>query len=251
MINDLNLFSEEIKKTFLLHIPHSSIIIPFKDGFVKNYKNEIIKLTDWETEKIFNIKNIDKIIFEYSRVFCDVERFADDKKEEMSKVGMGFFYTHTDDGQLLRESTNNIKQKIYENYYAPHHQKLFRLTKEKLEKYSVTRIIDCHSFSDKPFNRDLDQSLNRPDICIGTDEFHTPQYLIDYCVNFFEKFDFNVETNRPYSGSIVPIEYYKKEKKVESIMIEINRNLYIKDNKIDSKKVERLNSIIRTFFNFK
>jgi N-formylglutamate deformylase len=33
----------------------------------------------------------------------------------------------------------------------------------------------------------------------------------------------------PYSGSIVPMEYYQKESKVTSIMLEVNRRLYLNE----------------------
>jgi N-formylglutamate deformylase len=34
----------------------------------------------------------------------------------------------------------------------------------------------------------------------------------------------------PYSGSIVPVEHYQKNKNVHSVMLEINRKLYLKEN---------------------
>ena len=33
----------------------------------------------------------------------------------------------------------------------------------------------------------------------------------------------------PYSGSIVPMEYYQKDKRVSSIMLEVNRRLYLNE----------------------
>jgi N-formylglutamate deformylase len=55
----MNLIVEEIKNSFVFHIPHSSIDIPDLTGFNKDdpalIENEILKMTDWETDKIFNI----------------------------------------------------------------------------------------------------------------------------------------------------------------------------------------------------
>ncbi len=71
---------------------------------------------------------------------------------------------------------------IYQRYYDPHHARLETLVAEKLEASSKCLIIDCHSFPSKPLPYEPDQSANRPDICIGTDEFHTPKWLTDECV---------------------------------------------------------------------
>jgi N-formylglutamate amidohydrolase len=53
-------------------------------------ENEINLLTDWATDKIFDVVGTKKLIAPFSRIFCDVERFEDDF-EELYKVGRGFF----------------------------------------------------------------------------------------------------------------------------------------------------------------
>ena len=37
------------------------------------------------------------------------------------------------------------------------------------------------------------------------------------------------EINRPFSGSLVPTAFYEQDDNVFSVMIEINRSLYLKD----------------------
>ncbi|MBQ3663473.1 MAG: N-formylglutamate amidohydrolase [Clostridia bacterium] len=39
-----------------------------------------------------------------------------------------------------------------------------------------------------------------------------------------------MEMNRPYSGSMVPLAYYRKDRRVMSLMIEVNRSLYMEEN---------------------
>ena len=77
--------------------------------------------------------------------------------------------------------------------------------------------------------RDPDQQPDRPDICIGTDEFHTPKDLIDFSVDYFQNKGYRVKLNSPYSGTIVPLEYYRNDNRVKSIMVEVNRKLYLRD----------------------
>jgi N-formylglutamate deformylase len=87
---------------YVFNIPHASTNIPFKEGFIGDlYKKEVALLTDHATDIIFNVPGVQKMVAPFSRVFCDVERFPD-SREEMEKYGMGVFYTHTDDGQLMR-----------------------------------------------------------------------------------------------------------------------------------------------------
>jgi N-formylglutamate amidohydrolase len=234
-------------KKLILHIPHSSIRIPSKEGYIleeKILENEVLKLTDWHTEDLYRSKNCENIIFEYSRIFCDPERFSDDLKEPMAKVGMGVLYEKTDDGETMRIVSNELRNKILNQYYFKHHSKLDDAVKKQLKLNNRALILDCHSFPDIPMKRSQHKVVPRPDFNIGTDKFHTSKKLIDISVKFFEERNFTLGIDQPFSGSIVPMEYYKKNKNVESIMLEINRKLYLKkgtneksENYRETKKV--------------
>ena len=236
-------------KQVILHIPHSSTGIPIKTGFVLNQKlvdAEILKLTDWYTDDLFGSSVDIEVIAEFSRIFCDVERFSDDSKEEMVKFGMGVLYEKTDDGDLLRNVNQDLRDLILQNYYWLHHHKLNDAVKNQLEKNSEATIVDCHSFPDIPLN--YDKETIRPDINIGTDSFHTPEKLISESFKYFSSFGLSVMIDKPYSGSIVPIEYYKSNENVHSIMIEVNRKLYL--NGVSNKKSSnfpKLNGIIQGY----
>ena len=215
----------------ILHIPHSSTEIPDREGYVLNESSidkEILKLTDWYTDDLFNSASAIMVVAEFSRIYCDPERFADDEQEEMARSGMGVLYERTDEGELLRIVTPVLKEKVLSQYYRPHHIRLSEAVKNQLNTFSKATIIDCHSFSDMPFVRDLNSKPNRPDFNIGTDSFHTSPILIDTSAEFFQKKGFTVGIDWPYSGTIVPVEYYKKNKQVQSIMLEVNRKLYLK-----------------------
>ena len=220
-------------KKLILHIPHSSDNIPFKDGYVVDetiFNNEILKLTDWYTDDLFHSDTDEMIIANFSRIFCDPERFSEDEHEEMASVGMGVLYEKTDDNLLMRKITPELRTKILDEYYRVHHQKLNNAVNQQLEKYGKAIIIDCHSMSDIPFIRDKDQNTKRTDYSIGIDSIHTSNELLQTTLNFFSDCGIEVAINSPYSGTIVPMEYYQKNENVHSIMIEVNRKLYLDDN---------------------
>ena len=96
-------------------------------------------------------------------------------------------------------------------------------------------IIDGHSFSSIRLPYELCDNSVRPGICLGIDKFHTPYYITEYLYNEFQKRGYTVRINTPFSGTIIPLRFYNKNKNVMSIMIEINRFLYM-DEKTGMKK---------------
>ena len=62
---------------------------------------------------------------------------------------------------------------------------------------------------------------------MGTDDFHTPEILVSGVEKRLEVMGFEVARNEPFAGTLVPLEYFKKEPRVTSLMIELNRSLYL------------------------
>lgn len=240
-----------MKSKLILHVPHASTSIPYHDGYLvdeESLSQEILKLTDWYTDDLFQSDEHEMIRADFSRIFCDPERFTDDSQEIMAQFGMGVLYEKNDDGELMRDVSPEFKKRILNDYYWPHHDKLSKVVNEQLQHFGKALILDCHSFPNKPFKRDLDKSSNRPDFNIGTDSFHTPKHLVDVSKAFFEKVGFSLGIDWPYKGSIVPLEHYQKNKKVKTIMLEINRALYL--NEPTNEKSERYLEIKRVVGNF-
>lgn len=63
---------------------------------------------------------------------------------------------------------------------------------------------------------------------IGTDKYHTSKKLRDFSVRYFKNEVLSAAVNTPYSGTIVPMEYFGKDDRVQPIMIEVNRKQYLK-----------------------
>lgn len=223
--------------SIIFHIPHSSTEIPkeVRKQFLLSDDElyfELIKMTDFFTNELFRHKKEKTVPIEFpvSRLVVDPERFVDDKLESMSSKGMGVIYTHSSNGKQLRKNlTADERNNLLNTYYYPHHQVLSNAVKEQIDKYNKCLIIDCHSFPSEPLPYENDQTKNRPDICIGTDSFHTPQWLSDKLFELFKNAGYSVEFNRPFSGSLVPEKYYKNNPDVLSVMIETNRKLYLNE----------------------
>ena len=237
-----------LEDTYIFHIPHSSNKIPDFEQYVLT-EEEVIQehslLTDRGTDEIFKTQ-FTSLVFPYSRVYCDVERLPDEQ-EEMFKKGRGFYYTKTDAGKELRLLSD--KEKI-KQIYVQWHLQLEAAVEKKLNDFGSATIIDCHSFSDKPFLTDHDQNENRPDFCLGTDDFHTPDFLIKFIKQRLENEGFSVKINSPYAGTIVPLKFYKNNDNVKSIMIEINRKLFQLEDALIPEKVDRINKIMNNVLSY-
>ncbi len=228
----------------IVHIPHSSTDIPeeYKKLFTvddETLKKELLLMTDSYTDELFEYEN--SIVFPVSRLVCDVERFRNEADEEMTAKGMWVCYEKTSDGKPLKICSDEHKNEILTRYYDVHHRKLTETVELALEEHGECIIIDAHSFSSTFLPHEPSQETPRPDICIGTDDFYTPYQLLEFCKDFFESKGYSVKINCPFGGTIVPVDCYGKNEQVKSVMIEINRNLYM--NEQTGKKTKKFEDI--------
>ena len=208
----------------ILHIPHASTVLPADVEFLLGAENlayEVDAMTDHHTDLLFDLSGARRCVFPVSRLIVDPERFIDDP---MESVGMGVVYTHTANGNALRAIAEIERLDLINSYYHPHHNALTRMVNDCLEQHNQCLIIDCHSFPAQPLPYESD--TNRPDICLGTDSYHTTTELRDCLLKTFEALGYVVAIDSPFSGTIVPLKHYHKDQRVESVMIEVNRSLY-------------------------
>ena len=177
----------------ILHLPHASTLIPedLRDEFLlsdEDLQEELNRITDHATDQIFQqaFPKANAIVFPVSRLVVDPERFSEDFQELMNQVGMVVTYTRGSLRQPLREQPSQAKhQELLERYYIPNHQKLTEAVEESLLASDHCLIIDGHSFPALPLHYGLEQTAFRPDFCLGTDDFHTPEELVTKFVKEF------------------------------------------------------------------
>jgi N-formylglutamate amidohydrolase len=203
------------------HVPHDATRIPeeVRDQFALNdakLEAELLAMTDQRTLDLFchGVPKAQVILAPVSRLVVDVERFEDDLSEPMALRGMGAVYTRTFDGQALRNPvTSEQRHKLLEDWYRPHHAALARATEAALQDSGLAVIIDCHSFPAMPLPYEVDLTARRPQICIGTDAFHSPTELVRLLTDAFERAGYEVDLNSPFSGSMVPKRYFRKDRR--------------------------------------
>ena len=219
----------------VFHVPHDSTLIPeeAREQFALSdveLADELVKMTDHLTLSLFtsgvNARQVVKA--PVSRLVVDVERFEDDDHETMAFKGMGAVYLNTADGKPLRHPiTPETRSTLMNAWYRPHHERLSSATQRCLDQFGQALLIDAHSFPSSPLPFENCQDLDRPDICIGTSRFHTPLALVEAFANAFETAGFCVRLNRPFAGALVPEQYHRKDARVNAVMVEVNRGLYL------------------------
>jgi len=238
----------------ILQLPYTSTFIPgdlCQDFLLsdKELLEALNRTTDHATDAIFQqaFPEAKAIVFPVSRLVVDPERFSDDFLEPMIRVGMGVTYIRGSLRQPLREQpTQGKRQELLKRYYIPHHQKLTEAVEESLLANNHCLIIDGHSFPALPLPYELNQTAFRPDFCLGTDDFHTPEGLVAKVEKILENCGYSTARDQPFSGTIVPMKHYRKDRRVQSLMIEINRWLYLGgDYSIDSERVEIWIEVLR------
>ena len=165
---------------------------------------------------------------------------------------MGAVYSVTSGLELLRRAlTPAERQGLIERFYLPHHAALTLAVDRALAIHGRCLVIDCHSFPGlalpyeqvrdaggiapqsgadgcRAVRQDADKPSNRrPDICIGTDPFHTPDALRNAFVGSFARAGWTVSVDSPFAGALVPIDHFETDLRVAAVMVEVNRALYL------------------------
>lgn len=222
----------------IIHVPHASTVIPenIKSQLLLNsdeLRQELDLITDSLTNQLaqraYQLSQSKPWIFEnqVSRLVFDPERFPDET-EVMNQVGMGVVYTNTSDLKRLRDISEAESQRIVDDFFKPYSFAFQELVTERLKMVNRVVIVDLHSYPPKASDYELFKESPRPELCIGVDDFHTPNWLIDFVKAAFSGLG-NIDINTPFVGTYVPLAYYSKDSRVLSTMLELRRDLYLTD----------------------
>ncbi|WP_127360259.1 N-formylglutamate amidohydrolase [Actinacidiphila soli] len=218
----------------ILHVPHGSRAIPpaVRTGILLDddaLATELDHMTDAHTTVIAERAAAQAAIppwrfaNELSRLVIDPERFPDER-EEMRGVGMGAVYTRTSDGLRLREDDPAAEQALLDAYFRPYAAAMTGCVQDRLDAVGRAVVIDVHSYPAAPLPYELHADGPRPAVCLGTDPFHTPGWLLDAAREAFAGCD-TVGLDSPFAGAYVPLRHYGAVREVSALMIEIRRDV--------------------------
>ncbi|GAA5154184.1 N-formylglutamate amidohydrolase [Nocardioides marinquilinus] len=221
--------------TVVLHVPHSSRTVPpdVRRGILLDdaaLERELDAITDARTDEIAlgaaEAAVVRPWVFvnRLSRLVVDPERFPDER-EEMSEVGMGAVYERTTGLEVLRRPTDGERASLLAAYFEPYADALARLVRERLAAVGRVTVLDVHSYARDalPYERHGDGP--RPEVCLGTDAFHTPPSLVAAARACFEPHVDDLGLDSPFAGCYVPLEHYGVEPAVTGLMLELRRDV--------------------------
>jgi len=182
------------------------------DEYIENYLEQKEK----DKEKELTIEDLAKI--PKKRVLAPIETFILDYQKTIEEKL-----------KLIPNSLDKAKEFLL-GLISAYNPRYYEEVQELLNNFDGCLIIDAHSFPTIPLPYEASQELRRPQICLGTDGYHSPEDLIEFIRNFFEEISLTTEINRPFKGCYVPAKFLHRDKRVKSIMIEINRELYMDED---------------------
>jgi N-formylglutamate deformylase len=219
------------RRPVILHVPHAATRIPAAERSAILLDDhalaaELIAMTDAHTDRLFAWAVEDgatAFVNRLSRLVVDPERFPDDAVEPMAAAGQGAVYTRTSGGEQLRAADPGARARLMATFFEPYHAALESLVADMLDRFGRCMVLDAHSFATTPLPAERDRSPDRPDVCIGTDAFHTPQALVRSLAGTLGAEGFSVEVDRPFAGALVPLRWYRRDPRVASVMLEVRR----------------------------
>ncbi|MEU9351908.1 N-formylglutamate amidohydrolase [Streptomyces griseoloalbus] len=221
----------------ILHVPHSAREIPgdVRSGIVLEdaaLERELDHITDAHTAGIAQAAARAagvapwRFVNRLSRLVVDPERFPDER-EEMLAVGMGAVYTRTTHKDVLR-SDAFYAGPLIERYFRPYARAMTEAVADRLAATGRAVIIDVHSYPSAPLPYELHGDGPRPEVCLGTDSFHTPPGLLAAAREAFAPCG-ETGLDSPFAGTYVPLEFYGKRAEVTALMVEIRRDTYMSE----------------------
>jgi N-formylglutamate amidohydrolase len=220
----------------ILHVPHASrhLTAPARRNILLDddaLSVELDHMTDAHTDLIASraAKAVAPAPWMFtnlaSRLVVDPERLPDER-EEMVEVGMGAVYTRTSHGKQLREPDPAHAEELIATHFRPYAAAMTGLVDDRLAATGQAVIIDVHSYPSVALPYELHGDGPRPEVCLGTDPAHTPDWLLDAATRAFSP-EASVALNTPFAGCYVPLKHYEQQLAVAALMVEIRRDTYL------------------------
>lgn len=240
--------------------PHSGHIYP--DAFVSRSRlplSELRRNEDAYIDTLFSSaphQGAPLLQALFPRCFVDVNRAPDELSRDYlpagrdttlrARMGLGVVPSQISENRPIYKrplKAGSITRRI-DALYHPYHDALQTLTNKALNTFGRAIIIDCHSMPG--FNA---ARQRRADFILG-DRYGTSCHpdTIDCIQARLMALGYSVSRNHPYAGGFVTSHYGQPNTGVETIQIEINRDLYLNPVKMTAKSgYDQLARNLQTF----
>ncbi len=250
-------FRPPYKFNAIFNSPHSGSI--YSKEFLESTNLEIFDLRTSEDAFVGELfsptKFFNCLLMEakFPRTFVDLNRshleldpylisgdFRFDKTAR-NMAGMGVIPRITGNGKEIYSNiiiAEDAKERL-KQYYFPYHRFLGDLLIESKRRLGYAVLFDCHSMPSK-LNLEFNSSKcnNNPDIILGDlNGTSCSSFLTNTVNSIFEKYNFLVTKNHPFSGGYITKKYGDPANDIHVIQIEINKKLYM-----DEKNIKRNNN---------
>jgi N-formylglutamate amidohydrolase len=223
----------------VVHVPHSATTIPddVRTGLLLDdvaLAEELRLMTDARTDELALLAAGQVVprpwlfVNRLSRLVVDPERLPNEH-EAMYDVGMGAVYTRTSGGRALREADPEAERSLLRRFFTPYAQALADLVDERILATGGAVLVDLHSYPPLALPYELHQEASRPAVCLGVDVDHTPKTLARRVRRAFAGVG-QVVVNEPFAGSYVPLRHFGRDNRVASVMVDLRRDSYLRDN---------------------
>jgi N-formylglutamate deformylase len=180
----------------------------------------------------------------FPRAYCDVNRamseldagmfdarltMAVDAPTPRVTAGLGVIPRIVRDGAEIyaRKLSPAEAELRLSRLYKPYHAALAELADETRKRFGIAVVVDCHS---------MPSALSVPDIVLG-DRYgaSAPPLLAGWAENAFVGGRFSIARNAPYAGGYTTMLYGCARNGLFGLQIEINRGLYLDEDRIQRK----------------
>lgn len=226
--------SGDPRSPVVLHVPHAGTDVPawVRAGLLLSDAGlaaEIAALTDHRTDAValaaagLAAVRPHVLVNRVSRFVVDPERFPDER-EEMAAVGMAAVYTRGTRGQRIRADDRADAEALLAAFYRPWAAAVEAVVRDRRAAAGRAVLLDVHSYPRDPLPYELHADGPRPAVCLGTDAFHTPPWLVDAAREAFAPLG-TVQRDTPFAGTYVPLAHHRTEARVTSLMLEVRRDV--------------------------
>jgi len=224
---------------YVVHVPHSSSRIP--DDVRRQLlldddalAQELRLMTDARTDELAVLAAGQVsprpwlFVNRLSRLVVDPERLPNEH-EELYAVGMGAVYSRTSGGLVLRDPDEVAERSLLTRFLTPYAEALADLVDERLAATGLAVLVDLHSYPVQALPYERHQDARRPPVCVGVDVDHTPAALVERVTSACSMIG-DVVVNEPFRGSYVPLRHFGRDNRVASVMVELRRDTYLRDD---------------------